>query len=577
MARAFDFFRSSTPHSVCGQLEAVYEPSRDTGESPMANKSQPTTAGTTQRPRAHARAAAKSKQVSDSFIARHLTGTLETAPGHEALNVKDYFDKIPMDASDVAFARDPAALAKYHSDMANLIASRLKVHAPTADPSVRRAVAAAKQSFTDGLQAAKQTVANYYQARRSWDGSRASNPGDQPRHATEFHGFRADVNGRNRDMLSSPSKDVRPNFQVQRPGAAAGFVHWSSAKYLEARAVQQAPGLHDRIYLNPRSGHAVDVFGRIIDKAEQAGLRVKAKILQRDIEGNSRMRDDNPAPIRGDSIVLYASPAESEQLLKIAKDVHGEVPDAFDGRNVSRMPLKIADGVGVSSEPTDTAKAEGKVKGEMQGEGDVSLTSHRAEVLENVAGKVREQFDARDVRDVANPSSPTRQQILDAYRQELAKECEKEGINPHNLAFNKEDAAVPDQTVGAPSTSTPTQTQQAAAQQRPGQQTPTPQAPAQPAAGQHASAIMRPPARHESVGLLYTPRHARDHQSSSQPSVLTRLAADHSDRQTYTQQPDSGGYAEEVEKVRAEQEVDERHQDQGQHQNDNADVDGVGI
>jgi hypothetical protein len=127
-----------------------------------------------------------------------------------------------------------------------------------------------------------------------------------------------------------------------------------------------------------------------------------------------RSKGEPADALRGDGIVIYAHSESANDVLALVMAIAQDHPEAFAGRQTSRIPQKVAEGIAVGSEPI---QAPGK-----------SLTSHREEILSYVAGKVRE-------------SGQTGQQARDTFRRGVAATSKANGVDPNNIGFNLAAAA----------------------------------------------------------------------------------------------------------------------------------------
>jgi hypothetical protein len=191
--------------------------------------------------------------------------------------------------------------------------------------------------------------------------------------------------------------------------------------YSDARVGQRMQGnaeaITERIYLNPDAMAAPHVFEQVLQAVNKAGIPIEMKMLQRAQEmGYAHIEKSKDASkgdaLRGDGIVLYASKETANDVLELALAVAQDNPEAFAGRETSRIPQVVAEGVAVGSEPL-----------QKPGEKKESLTSHRARMLTVIAQKVAD-------------SGKTGQEARDAFRRGIDYYAAREGVDPHNLAFN---------------------------------------------------------------------------------------------------------------------------------------------
>lgn len=337
---------------------------------------------------------------SDRVVHSMLDDQLEVA-GERVLLPKTYFDTVPADESDKEFVRNPEAVVAFRNELTDMIAEELTIFTP---PQYRDVVGEIKSRYLDKLEHDKQVVADYL-----------NNSGKLPSSAFAFTGLEVVANGKKIDLIEGDIVGgVRSNIAVQE-NVKDAFVVWTGKDYLRARERGESPELTRRIYLNPRTNDAVHIFRDIMHAADESHLQVKGKIFDRSREADMvtrRPHGDKDFGIRGDTIVLYATDEEADRLLAISERVYKDNYDAFKGRQTSRFPARIAEGVAIGDQP------EGK---------DESLTSHRVQVLGGVVGEVNRERQRRSMDDSAAAK------LFRALWQTAAQDA---GINPNNPAFN---------------------------------------------------------------------------------------------------------------------------------------------
>jgi hypothetical protein len=346
------------------------------------------------------------KPVPNELVAGALTGNLRKPGGPSELIVKSYLDNVPADAADKKFATDSADAIRFREELSNFVASELKVHATD---DIKGYIETRKKAFFNRLEAGKRAFKKYVAGREA---RMDLNQNPVPRTDIDFYGFTVDVGGGNSiDLLESSVKNARANIYIQRE-IMGGFVHWSSQQYVERKISGDRPKMTHRIYLNPKPQESVKVFRDVVHAIEASGLAAKAKIYDRTFDsGPMKAYDSNEDKfsVRGDGIVIYGTDDEAEALLKLVERQYDTHEAAFEGRGLSSVPLEIAPGFGIGDEPKKAGS---------------SLTSHRADVIETVLGKVR----GSGIDDLYA------QQML--FQRVWRIEAQKEGINPDNLAFN---------------------------------------------------------------------------------------------------------------------------------------------
>jgi hypothetical protein len=355
---------------------------------------------------------ATSKGFSDGFIENALNETLESAPGDKALFVKAYMDKIPADASDLAFAGDEAAVQKFRTGLADFIGSNLKIWVGSdAQQSTRETIRTVKDAYVAKLESDKPLVADWVH------GWRAGTRPKMPQSAFGFHGLNVLAGGKVVDLTDSKLPNAQANIFIQR-SIGGQYVRWSSSNYLKARATHQSVELTRRIYLNPTIASSVDIFQQVVTAADQRGLTVKGKILDRTADF---MKTEAPKSLRGDGIVLAATEGDANALMEIVAEVQkANYETAFKGRKVSRIPLKVGDGVAVGDEPHNGSEE--------------SLSSGRSTAIEHVLQTIRDRLGI--VRGERIKDDITRQRAIKAFRTVWPSAAKAAGINPDNMAFN---------------------------------------------------------------------------------------------------------------------------------------------
>ena len=342
---------------------------------------------------------------SDEFIKDLLDQNLRN-PGQNLHILKNYMDEVPADESDKEFSTNIEAIVAVHEQLTDFVADEIRV---LSSPQNEAYFEQLEKGFAKKIQATKPAFREYVTGR-----VKGLNAADliTPEDAIDFRGFNAPVSGgRSVNLLTTKVDGAYPNIKIQ-DGTTAPFIHWSSQRVLEEKAAGRQPKFTRRVYLNPKMINSVEVFKDLVHKIEEESLEAKAKLY--DPINNSVAAKDPEAlekgfSVRGDTIVVYATESDAENLLETIKEVYASHEDAFKDRKVSRTPLQVAPGVGLGDEPA--------------GGGD-SLTSHRVKVME-------------DVRDVVRNSGEidTTKQI-EQFRLLWRMHARKEEINPDNPAFN---------------------------------------------------------------------------------------------------------------------------------------------
>lgn len=357
--------------------------------------------------RSFEQAAQGNKKMRDDFIIDTVNDTLMIG-NEKAGAIKRYLDKQPADTTDEAFTRNPDAIGDFHDDLADLIASKLKVFAPGASDDTKSFLRTKKGEF---LQKTTERQKDVRQFAHDWA---ATGKGRAPSATIEFRGFTVPTSKGNVNLLEREVGRVSSNIRVQAE-ATGSFVHWRSQAYQTERGQGEKPSLERRIYLNPTVKSSVEIFGKIIDAAEQAGIVMKGKILNRSAEALNNMHSKEFST-RGDGIVLYAG-KDSDTLLSLVEAIYNDHQDDFAGRGISRVPFKIAEGVAVGNEP----------------EGEGSLTSTRAALMADAAKETKRELRVDDWEKVP---VAMQQQAVQIFRTKFDEMAQQRNINPNNMAFN---------------------------------------------------------------------------------------------------------------------------------------------
>lgn len=347
------------------------------------------------------------KRMRDDFIIDAMNDTLMIG-NEKAQATKRYLDKQPADPTDKAFTRDPEAIGNFHDDLANLICSRIKILAPGATDQEKAFLRDKKDEFLQTTADRRQEVRGFA---RDWSQGRG---GRAPSTAIEFKGFNIPTAQGDMNLLEKPVGNIRANFHVQAESVGS-FVHWSSANYLRIRSQNQEPDLNRRIYLNPTAESSVEIFGKIIDAAEQAGIVMKGKIVNRGAEALNNMKSKDFST-RGDGIVLTAG-KDADALLALVEAVYNDHQGDFAGRGISRVPFKIAEGVAVGDEP----------------EGEGSLTDTRVALINDVTKETKQVLGVNDWEKIPDAKQ---QQAVRIFRKKFDAKALQQNINPDNMAFS---------------------------------------------------------------------------------------------------------------------------------------------
>ncbi len=175
-----------------------------------------------------------------------------------------------------------------------------------------------------------------------------------------------------------------------------------------------------RIYLSPHYGmEMLTIYKEIFTKAEEAGLRFKAKVFDPTIRGKKdriegykqRYEFDT---VRTDPMVFYAYDDSKDTLLAIASEVYKAHRPAFEGTHTGAIPIEIAPGFAVGSEPKGYSGKE-------------SLTTHRESVFGGSCWSASK-----------DPLWPTasRELRLKLLKKYMHAEAIRNNVDPANIAFD---------------------------------------------------------------------------------------------------------------------------------------------
>lgn len=344
------------------------------------------------------------KPFGDKFIDNALDGGLEI-DGDKVYFIKSYLDSVSMTQMDNDVAHDPKRIAAMYRETSQMVRRNLHLlRSSTAGPGRIAEIKAANDAYMDGLE---RQIPLAEQAIVDWCDDNKSHK--YPNLALEYHGFKLD----GKDILdadSRPPRDVMPNFKIQRQLGGTFVMAYSDTKLRE----QATDKRNDRrIYLNPEIEAAPQIFEEILRVANEKGLGLQLKMLQRATELSSIHRRQKSKPgsrdtMRGDGIVIYVSHKYEKAVLDEVLAIAERHAESFRGRSVSRTPAKIADGVAISDEPG--------IRGE-------SLTSHRSAIIEQTAQAAR----------LSGLTGSARREF---FRQEFRKLASQNNIDPSNMAFN---------------------------------------------------------------------------------------------------------------------------------------------
>lgn len=225
------------------------------------------------------------------------------------------------------------------------------------------------------------------------------------------------------ELIKFSNKLVRENPYPDKRKVTTNHIGWlqhSSKAFIKNRVENKS---HDhptaRIYLTPKFGmEMIQIYEEVFTKAEQAGLKFKAKVYDPTIRGKAERIEKfknffNVEYQRTDPMVFYPFEESKDALLQIVNEVYDMHADAFEGTHTGAIPVEIAPGFAVGSEPKGLTGKE-------------SLTSHR-----RILGGAFNM--ARRHPQWSTASRATKLTICRAYLQKVA---EVNTIDPNNIAFD---------------------------------------------------------------------------------------------------------------------------------------------
>jgi hypothetical protein len=379
------------------------------------------------------KSAEQNHAFSDSFILRTINNDFEMG-GNKNIGPKGYLDKYLSDPSDKTFMADSETVADFHDQLTGLLERHLNVYAPDATDAQIQLLATSKNDFLRHIKRRNTDVREGIQDVYNGKTNRINTA------QLSYKGFNVmGQNGKNYSLLEeSLPGTTRANMKVQE-GLEGNFIHWHSSELMKAKQRGEAPSLDRRIYLNPQSKEAVEVFDKIISAAEQANIPMIGKIMDRSSEAIAmhNLADDSKVN-RGDGIVLVTNEGNSNELLSLVEAIYQDNPNAFANRAVSKVPYRIADGIAIGVEPKQPGEA-------------LSLTDRALRILDEARQSTRDQLNLQLQYDTIPPGQESL--AIDLFRDAFEKSSQNYGANPNNIAFNAPEA----QTTATPNIPLPIQ------------------------------------------------------------------------------------------------------------------------
>ncbi len=217
------------------------------------------------------------------------------------------------------------------------------------------------------------------------------------------------------------TRKVRGELQ-DNPFTGLGWRHMNSKEYIRSRKDGDADAPSSRIYLSPRYGmDMIAIYKEVFERAEQSGLRFKAKVFATAINQLSDASQIQQALThyaeeshRVDPMLFYPFEESKDAMLQIVAQVYEEHQDAFKGARTGIIPAKIAPGFAVGDEPHGVS-------------GNESLTSHREKFLRTAQAFAQEHPRWGDA---------SKEQKRTIHLEALRRVAGGMNIDPDNIAFD---------------------------------------------------------------------------------------------------------------------------------------------
>lgn len=264
---------------------------------------------------------------------------------HPMSVAKVFLDSADPTPRDLQVLQDAQQLAQLHKSITDVIARNIVIGSDRGkvSPSGKAELVRAKTQFlTELAMQLKETVATLSM------GQIASRAG------FAYPALRVNKDGRSFDLLDKeyPS-GVRCNFTIQQhPGGNFIYAYTNEAMIQRLQNTVTNP-VGKRIYMNPDFVGTPKIFEETLRKLNDAGIPAEIKMLHRAQELQDTRVDFNSGRnvnFRGDGIVLYVDDKYADLALNVVLDVVQENAEFFQDRQISKVPLQIAPGVGVADE-----------------------------------------------------------------------------------------------------------------------------------------------------------------------------------------------------------------------------------
>lgn len=358
-----------------------------------------------------------SDQFIDNILAEEDGEVLAFRVGSEKVGLKGYLDKVDATPDDKAVISNPESIAAAYLLTTEMISRNLKIKVAKTTPNeIMREVSTSKQNFLHALDTGAPEAANKIV---DWVETKDPRQAPRPGEAFGYYGFEVGKGSQMVDILEHSSRhdtEFHANIRIQRQGGGSFIFAYSDAR-IQERMERAKTSLDHRIYLNPTILETPGVFETLLQTANEAGIAIELKMLQRAEEVGAanieKARDPSRGDaLRGDGIVIYSPSESADDVLSMVLAIAQDSSSAFIGRKTSRIPQPVAEGIAVGCEPHRRPGSDAE-----------SLTSHRKKILSIVGKKVADSGKKGD-------------DAREAFRRGVAYYAEKEGIDVNNIAFN---------------------------------------------------------------------------------------------------------------------------------------------
>ena len=336
------------------------------------------------------------KPFSDAFIDNAL---------NKYRSIKKYLDNVEATPSDQAILADSRRIARLYVKTTRMICDNFRIILRDSDVSPQHKTEVLQGALKDFKQKVSQQVPVASTAIVDWFNDVPDKK--YPMAALEYRqGLVVD----GVDLLDAGGnglKGLRPNFKIQRQYGTTFIMAYTDRRVREKLA-GSSRDYSRRIYLNPDMEATPEIFEQLLRAANRANISLQLKMLQRVTDGGLFQKPQTDG-LRGDGIVMYVHSGDIDDVLGMTIAIAKTNPEAFRGRQTSRIPQNVAEGIAIGDEPLAAGE---------------SLTSHRANILEYVAQKTRE-------------SGKKGAEARSYFRAMFSRVAIANQVDPNNLAFDK--------------------------------------------------------------------------------------------------------------------------------------------